>query len=414
MKKYGELTGNSSYISRMNRVNTINLIRNNDGISRAEIVKISGLSAPTVTRIVEKLITDGLVSEIGTGESSGGRKPRRLHFSGGNNHVIGIDLGTTNIHGVLSDLEANIVAEKQRPTPVEKDFSSVMEQTAGVISDLKKQLKDKNKRILGIGMAVAGLINRQRNVVGFSPNFHWHDVDVVQELKKWHDIPVIFDNVTRVMAMGEMSYGVGRTRRNFICVNVGYGIGAGIIIDGKPLYGPTGMAGEFGHVTLDKTSRIKCDCGNYGCLEALASGSGIAKIARKALEDGVSSSLIDMCNGDVATVTARQVANAAKAGDSLAWSILKQSLEYLGIGIAGLINLFTPEAVVIGGGVAEAGDILFDNVREVVRKRALPQAAGETNIYPATFGLKAAMMGSVSLILQEILSLDPALKTNNT
>lgn len=408
MSKYREPTGNSKYISRLNKVKTINIIRNNDGISRAGTAKKSGLSAPTITRIVENLIADGLVTEIGEGKSSGGRRPTLLRFSGGNNYVIGIDLGTTNIYGVLSDLDANIIAEKQRPTPIEAGFEKVMERTASVIDDLKAQLGRDGKHILGIGMAVAGLINRDRNIVALSPDFHWQDADVIGALNRYQNFPIIFDNVTRVMALGELSYGIGRTLDNFICVNVGYGIGAGIILDGKPLYGPIGMAGEFGHITLDKDSNAQCDCGNFGCLEALASGNAIAKTAQKALRDGKTSSLTEMCNGDIPRVTARRVADAAEAGDALALDILNQAFEYLGIGIAGLINLLTPEAVVIGGGVAQAGDILFDNVRKTIRRRGLTQIAQDVTIQPATYGLRAAAMGAVSLILQDVLSLEHA------
>jgi len=408
MRTDKEPTGNSKYIFGLNKVRAITIIRNSDGISRAEIAKMSGLSAPTVSRIVEALITDGMVTEIGEGKSNGGRRPTLLAFSGSSNYVIGIDLGTTKTHGILSDLDAKIIAEAQCPTPVESGFESVMEQTAAVISDLKAHLGGDDKQILGIGMAVAGLINRHRKVVEFSPDFHWHDVDVVRELKRHHNLPIIFDNVSRVMALGELSYGIGRTYDHFILVNVGYGIGAGIIIDGAPLFGPLGMAGEFGHITLEKNSQIRCDCGNFGCLEALASGNAIAKTARAALRSGISSDLSDMCEGNFRRITARHVATAASSGDALSRRILGEAFEYLGIGIAGLINLFTPEAIVIAGGVAEAGDVLFDSVREAVRSRGLNKAAGKVILKPATFGHRAAAMGAASLILQDVLSLEHA------
>jgi len=404
MKRALEVTGNARTMHRLNKVSIINIIRNNEAISRAGIAKRSRLSAPTVSRIVEDLITEGLVTEIGEGKSSGGRRPTLLKFSGSGNYVIGIDLGTTNIYGVLSDLDANIIAEIRCATHVEEGFHAVMQRTAGVIDDLKDHLKTNGKKILGIGMAVAGLINRQRNNVAFSPDFHWHNVDVVGELSQWHDIPVIFDNVTRVMALGEVCYGIGKRIKNFVCVNVGYGIGAGIIIHGRPLYGPIGMAGEFGHLTLEKDSDIQCDCGNFGCLEALASGNAIAKAARKRTAAGERTLLSEMCGGDPARITAKMVADAAKQGDSLAWSIFNQAMDYIGVGIAGLINLFSPEAVIIGGGVAQAGDILFDRIRKVVRARGLQKIAGHVAIQPAHFGLRAAVMGAVSLILSDVIN----------
>jgi glucokinase-like ROK family protein len=396
----------AKYINRLNKVKVLKIIRTTENLSRADIAKISGLSAPTVSRIIEDLLAEGLVREIGEGVSQGGRRPTLLKFSDQKNFIIGIDLGTTNIYGVLSDFDAKIIAEVRTPTHIEEGFAGVMKRTADVIAELIAEPSVANKRIYGIGMAVAGLINRKRNIVEFSPDFHWHNVDVVESLSRVHHYPIIFDNVTRVMAMGERWFGLGKQSKNFICVNVGYGIGAGIIIDGKPLYGPLGMAGEFGHITLDKDSFVQCECGNYGCLEALASGNAIAKSAHKRLLEGERSLLLEMCGGEISKVTAEMVANAAKQGDGVAWNVFERAMEYLGIGIAGLVNLFSPEAVVIGGGVAQAGDILFEKVRKTVNARSLNMISSNVLIRPATFGLKTAVMGAVSLILSEVVSLN--------
>jgi glucokinase-like ROK family protein len=396
----------AEYILKLNTRKVLKLIRDNPPISRAEIARVSGLSAPTVSRIVDDLIKDGLVEEIGMGASSGGRRPTLLRFSPNNNFIIGIDLGTTNIYGVLANLEAEIISEEKTPTRVEEGFYNIMDRTLKIIKKLKSLLGRKQGRLCGIGMAVAGLINRKRNIVEFSPNFHWHDVDIIKYMAPKVDIPIFFDNVTRVMALGELCYGVGKKYKNFICVNVGYGIGAGIIINGQPLYGTKGMAGEFGHITLEKDSKIQCYCGNFGCLEALSSGNGIARAARLELEKGAKSILRDMCNDNLDNLTAEMVADAAKKGDALAWNVFHRAAEYLGIGISALINLFNPEAIVIGGGVTMAGDILFDTVRKTVKARALSKISHEVEILPATFGLKAAVMGAVSLILQKVLNLD--------
>jgi glucokinase-like ROK family protein len=397
---------NAKYILKLNKRRVLKLIRDNLSISRAEISKLSGLSAPTVSRIVESLIKEGLVEEIGRGISNGGRRPMLLKFCPDNNFIIGIDLGTTNIYGVLTNLEAEIISEEKIATRVEEGFYSVMDRTFEVIQRLERQLGKKQNRLCGIGLAVAGLINRKRNIVAFSPNFRWHDVDIMGYLGQKTEIPIFFDNVTRVMALGELCYGVGRKYKNFICVNVGYGIGAGIIINGQSLSGIKGMAGEFGHITLEKNSRIQCYCGNFGCLEALSSGNGIARAARMELEKGAKSILFDMCEGNLNNLTAEMVAEAARKGDVVAWSVFHRAAEYLGVGISALINLFNPEAIVIGGGVTQAGDILFDTVRSTVKARALNKISRDVEILPATFGPKAAVMGAISLILQKVLNLE--------
>jgi len=214
MKNNFDQTGNSHYINRINKVNVLELIRFHEGISRAEIAKRSRLSPPTVSRIVENLIEDGFVSEMGAGQSRGGRRPTMLHFAGEKNLIIGIDLGTTHIYGILSDLNARVIKEICVPTNVDEGFSRIMDRTSGVIEKLLNEGQTKKNRILGAGMAVAGLINKKRNIVEFSPDFHWHNADVLKELTPRFDLPIIFDNVTRVMAIGELFYGIGNKHAN--------------------------------------------------------------------------------------------------------------------------------------------------------------------------------------------------------
>ncbi|MDI6698928.1 MAG: ROK family transcriptional regulator [Candidatus Saccharicenans sp.] len=400
--------GNSKYIQQVNKKKILNLIYNAKSISRAEATKMSGISAPTVSRIVDCLLSEGLVEEIGVGESTGGRRPKLLKIAADNNCIIGLDLGTTNIYGVLADLNASLIFEERQPTRIKEGFYQIMGQTAEIIEILIAKAREKRIRICGIGLAVAGLINRQRNIVEFSPNFHWHDADILGVLRGRFDLPIFFDNVTRVMALGEQCYGAGKQYKNFVFINVGYGIGAGVIIEGKALFGSAGMAGEFGHITVDRNSKIQCDCGNFGCLEALASGQGIARTARMELEKGAQSIIYEMCGGDLEKVTAETVAKAAKKGDVLAWNIFTQAAEYIGLGISALINLYNPEAVVLGGGVVQAGEILFDNVRKTINARALNRSLRGVPLLPAKFGLKAAAMGAVSLVMNKLLELELA------
>ncbi len=406
MKDILKPNGNAKHIHKINTVKVLSIIRYCDRISRADVARTTGLSAPTVSRIVEDLIGADLVQETGEGDSQGGRRPTLLQFAGEHNRIIGIDLGTTNIYGVLCDLNAKILVEKSRPTCVAKGFRSIMRRTSEMIKELEDFSEQRSRPVLGAGLAVAGLINRERNAVDFSPDFHWENADVQGELSRRHSIPIVFDNVTRVMALGELCFGVGRQFKNFICVNVGYGIGGGIVLNGEPVYGPRGIAGEIGHFTLDKDSRRLCDCGNFGCLEALASGNAIAKAARARLQAGAESVLRKMCGNAIEGVTAEMVADAAKKKDLVAWDVFSQAAEYLGIGIAALINLLDPDAVIIGGGVAQAGDLLFDIVRKTVSLRALNKIADNAVILPASFGMKAAAMGAVALVLNKVINLE--------
>lgn len=400
--------GNAVYINHLNKIHILGLIRDHGTLSRADLVKKSGLSAPTVTRIVDGLINkEKLVVSIGIGSSSGGRPPVLLKFDGERNYVIGIDLGATTTRGVLSDLFGKFISEIEFPTRLEKGFDVIMDDLANLIQKLSESNKDIPKnRIFGIGIAVAGLIDIKNKIVEYSPVFDWHKADILKALKNKVDFPIIFDNVTRLMALGGLCYGKGQEHQNFICINVGYGIGSGIIANGKLLTGSNGFAGEFGHITMEEESDIQCSCKKYGCLEALASGKAIALTAQSRLARGQESSLLEISGGDVSSVTAKMVAEAAKTGDELALNVFIRAMEYIGLGIANLINIFNPDLIVIGGGVSMAGDIFFDTIRQVVSKNIMNPSSKQINILPVAYGNNAALMGAFSLILNKLLNFD--------
>lgn len=400
--------GNAIYINRINKISILGLIREEEVISRAELVKKSGLSAPTVTRIVDSLIREEkLVISLGKGSSSGGRPPVLLKFDGKRNYVIGIDLGATNTRGVLSNLDGKFLTEIEVPTRLEAGFDAVMSDVGNLINELAESKSNvKKERIYGVGIAVAGLVDLNKKIVEYSPVFDWTHVDILTSLENKVEFPIIFDNVTRLMALGGMCFGKGQRQQNFICINVGYGIGSGIIVNGKLLTGSEGFAGEFGHITIDRDSDIQCSCKKYGCLEALASGKAIAFTAQSRLARGQESALTEMCGGDYSKVTAKMVADAAKEGDEMALNVFNRATEYIGLGISNLIGIFNPDMIVIGGGVSMAGDIFFDNIRTVVQKNSMRPTAPQVQILPVAFGLNAAIMGAFSLILNKVLSFE--------
>jgi len=403
-----EPKGNAVYINRLNKIKILGLIRDYSTISRAELVTKSGLSAPTVTRIVNSLINDEkLVLSVGMGSSNGGRPPVMLKFNGQKNYVIGVDLGATAIRGVLSDLNGNFLEEIEIQTRLDAGFDEIMEDVANLILELAgSKKKSARSFVYGVGIAVAGLVDMNKNIIEYSPVFNWNQVDIVNVLKDKVDLPVIFDNVTRLMALGGLCYGKGQRSRNFICVNVGYGIGSGIIVNGELLTGSNGFAGEFGHMTIDKESDIQCSCKKYGCLEALASGKAIALTAQSRLARGQKSLLNELSEGDLSSVTTKMVAEAAIQGDEMALNVFKRAMEYIGIGVANLVNLFNPEMIVIGGGVSMAGDIFFEDIKEVVAKHVMQSGFKELNIYPVAYGENAAIMGAFALILNKVLNLE--------
>jgi glucokinase-like ROK family protein len=389
-------------MNRMNKREILYLIRKAGVISRADIANISGLTAPTVSRIVEHLVNeDKLVGYVGIGESSGGRPPVMLQFNGKENYVVGIDLGATTIRGVLSDLEANIVLEIQIPTEINKGFTVIINQVGDLIDKLISKRTGDLQRIKGVGIAIAGLVNKRNGVVEFSPDFGWTNVDIRESIRERLALPFIYDNSSRLMALGEHEYGEGRKYDNFAVINVGYGIAAGIVVDGVPLKGSVGYAGELGHIIVDSKSNVQCKCGAKGCLEALASGRRIAQLGQERTERKKKGILFDLCEGDISRIDAKMVAIAANKGDKEAYSIYQEITSYLSIGVATLANLLDPQIIFIGGGVSLNGDIFFDNIRNSV-KRYLISPEKSVRIAPVTFGENASVTGALSLITTKI------------
>ncbi len=394
-------------MNRMNKREILHLIRKSGTISRADIANISGLTAPTVSRIVEYLVNeDKMVSYIGIGESSGGRRPVLVQFSGKDNYVVGIDIGSTTIRGVLSDLEANFINEIRFPTDINKGFIFIMDKVGELVEKLISSSNVKRERVKGVGIAIAGLVNKKNGTVEFSPDFGWFNTDVRKSLLERLSLPFIYDNSSRLMALGEHEYGKGSKYENFAVINVGYGIASGIVVNDVPMTGSVGYAGELGHIIVDGKSKVKCRCGAMGCLEALASGRRIAQMGQEAAERKKKGSLFDLCNGKISEIDAKMVGLAAQMGDSEARAIFQEITSYLSIGIATIANLLDPQIIFIGGGVSLNGNVFFENIRYSV-KRFLISPEKSVSIVPVTYGENASVIGAISLITSKITTFEP-------
>jgi glucokinase-like ROK family protein len=386
-----------------NKIKVLQLIRNAKEITRAEIIRLSGLSAPTVTRIVESLVQLNLIQSEGLGSSIGGRPPQLINFKSKENYVIGIDLGATFIRSALSNLDGEFIFEIHVPTNLKKGFDGVMEQVSGLIEKLSERASQKSLPLWGIGIAVCGMVNKNTGIVEYSPIFGWKNVNIQEALSKYTNLKIALGNVTHLIALGELLYGVGKDYRNFICVNLGYGIGSGIIIDGKLFGGADGIAGEVGHIVMDRHNNRKGLEGVSGTLEALASGYGIADIARELAKTDAASVLYSLDDEDI---DARKVFEAAKNGDRLAGEIICNVAGYLSVSIDTLIKLFNTECIVLSGGLVQNGDLLINKIREQVANYTLSGVSRTVPIVQSGFGENAALMGSFSLILERILLLE--------
>ena len=403
MKANGSKT--AEFLARKTKRRILITIRENSEISRLEIARLTGLSTATVTRVVDSLMNDDdLVEERGNISLPKGRPRKPLHFKGRDKYIIGIDLGTTSIRGVLADLNLESIKEIEIITEAHKGYEHVLSRVVEVVHSLQDTSLIDPSKILGVGLAVAGLINTSTETVEYSPAFEWNDIKLKEILQKEIALPLFYDNVSRLMALGELQFGKGRNYQNFVTINAGFGIGAGIIFNKKLFFGTDGMAGEFGHMPVLGDNRVTCSCGKTNCLSAYSSGDAIAKRAVKRLEEGQKSILFELSGGEMDRISAEMVVKASLQGDSLAQDILSEGIEHLGLAIAGLVNVLNPEAIFVGGGLSLNGPVFWEKLVRVVNENILDKRSTKCVIEPVTFPGKAAIYGAVGLVLNEVLN----------
>jgi glucokinase len=321
--------------------------------------------------------------------------------------IIGVDLGGTNIVvGALSEDGAKEYAMRTEPTRADQGADAVVDRMVGlielVIADTTAATGAGRDACLGVGVGAPGPLDRERGIVITTPNLGWTDFPLRQVIGDRVGLPATLDNDANCATLGEWWQGAARGGRNVVGMTIGTGIGGGLILDGRLYHGSSDMAGEIGHTTVDLTGR-RCKCGNYGCLEAYASGPSIAERAREALAGDTASALPAMVGGDLDRLTAATVYDAANQGDAIALEVVRETARFLGTGIANLLNIFNPDVVVIAGGVTQAGESLFEPMTREVRRRAFKPAVEACRIVAGTLPGTAGVVGAVATFKEQAL-----------
>jgi glucokinase len=308
--------------------------------------------------------------------------------------VLGIDIGgTTFTVGAISTEGRRVGALREEPTNPKDGADGVLHRIAAagraVMDDARRV--ELQAEFIGIGAGAPGPLDAEAGVVLLTPNLGWVDYPLRDRLQAALGLPTVIDNDANCAVLGEWWRGAAQGTRHAIGFTIGTGIGGGLIVDGKLYHGASGCAGEIGHTTIEANGR-HCACGNYGCLEAYASGLAIARRAVEAIESGEVTTLLQRAGGDPARISARTVYDAAHDGDELARELVHETAQFLGAGVANLVNVFNPEVVVVCGGVTRAGDLLFVPLRREVARRAFKPAVQAVRIVaqqleaPGVFG----------------------------
>ena len=329
-----------------------------------------------------------------------------MSADGSDRWIIGVDIGGTNIVvGAVPWAGGDAVAVRSLPTEPERGALAVVSRVAGMVDGTVRELEEQRgvgrDHIAGVGIGSPGPLNRATGVVINTPNLGWKDFPLRDLMVEAVGLTATLDNDANCATFGEWWLGAGRNYDNLVGITLGTGIGGGLILDGELIHGASDAAGEIGHMTIDFTGR-RCKCGNYGCLEAYCSGPNIAARAREGIETGAESMLAELVGGQLERITAATVYEAAVLDDGYANEVMTETAKILAAGIANLINILNPAAIVIAGGVTRAGEHLFAPLRAEVRRRAFRSSADACAILPAALSDTAGVVGAAGVFKKTV------------
>ena len=383
-------------------VTVLDEIRLGRSSSRSELVERTGLGRAIVARRVGELIDRGLITEGTVGRSTGGRPPRQLAFRADAGHVLVADLGATSIGVALTDLSGRILGHYTEPADVNTGPEVVLGRVEELFAELQRTTRRIPGTVWGVGVGVPGPVEVASGRPISPPIMPgWDGYPIRERFSARYGAPVWVDNDVNVLALGESRSGVAAGHRDVVVIKIGTGIGAGIVVDGRIHRGAKGSAGDVGHIHVQAGREVTCRCGMNGCLEAFAGGAALARDAEAAAREGRSeflSALLDQKG----FLDAADVAVASKHGDPVAIELITEAGRLIGQMLTGIVNFFNPSLIVIGGGVAGAGDLLLATIRQAIYRRSLPLATRDLVVRRSELDDRAGVIGAATMAANEL------------
>lgn len=373
-------------------------------LSLTDLSKSTGITIPVLKKVLTKIKKEGFVERIKSVKTNGaGRPPIYFKLSKQGGFILGIDIGRTFTNYILLDLEKNIVNERRIKTLNIENPEEFIEEIYNEVLDFLKETNVPLKKLLGVGIAIPGVV---RTKEGISETYlKFKNKTVREAFQEKFNKPIQIEHDAKAMALGELWFGKAKGLKNVLCLNLGWGIGLGIIIDGKIYYGNDGFSGEFGHIQVVPEGDV-CYCGKYGCLETVASGRAITEIAKKKVLEGKQTILTQKPDFKIEDVDAIKIIEAANQGDQFSLEILEEAGDYIGSGIAYLINLFNPEKIIFGGGITLASKFIIDSIISTAMKKSLTHINKSLTFEISDLGFRAGAIGVAMLAVKDLFEVE--------
>ncbi|GAU78815.1 ROK family transcriptional regulator [Fusibacter sp. 3D3] len=384
-------------IKKLNTNSILKVVLEKGAVSRADIAKILNLTPATVSSNINSLIRDGLVHEVGIGSSNGGRKPMMIELNENGKLFIGVDIHKDGVEAAIVNLAGKILARSERQfnghsTEFEDDVVACIRNVRDFLPNMKLD---------GIGVGMHGIVDTNQSISIYAPAMSRRNIALKDYIEKKESLPVFIDNDANAMAIGESWFGQAKGVRNYIFLNVGRGIGSGIVINGELFHGNRYAAGEIGHIRVVESGR-RCVCGKYGCLDTVATEYSIIRDVINAIHTGVSSSITELSKGDLSTIDLNMLKEAARLGDKCVLEALDKMGRYIGVAVSYAINMMNPGMIVFGGSMSVLGEYIIESIRSTAINLSLDECAEGVFIVISSLRDNAGVVGAASLGMQNL------------
>jgi glucokinase-like ROK family protein len=398
-------TADQALVRELNLSTVLRLVHSEAPLSRAQLAVLTGLNKSTVSSLVEELLARQLVRETGINSVGAGRPATLLEMNPKAGMIVGVELGVDFVSIVLTDFGANILWRKQVPADPTESQDKTLDQTQALIEEAIAFSQEVGSQILGLSFAIPGTVDLDNGDLIFAPNLNWHNVPLRRRFSQSTGLKVFIENDANAAAIAEHLFGAAQLLRDFVFVFIGVGLGGGLFLNGQLYRGKGGYAGEIGHThIMAEPFNMPCHCGNLGCWETYANQDALIRRVQARM-DGQTGSLIQgLMDKENAPLSLSIIKRAADAGDGDAVASLNEVGVAIGSGCAGLVNIFNPEKIILGGPISMAGDYLLPAIKQSVNQRSIPENVVQTEVSLSAFGSDASLIGAAAIVIDDILT----------
>ena len=398
-------TADHAFVREINLSSVLRMVYSEAPLSRAQLAAKTGLNKSTISNIVDDLLDRKLIHETGINSVGTGRPATQLEINSKVGAVLGVELGVDFVAVVLADFKGKILSRNQINADPTASQEKTLGQAQGLINEMILECRHSGLRVLGLSFSIPGTVDLDEGALIFAPNLQWHNVPFRQIFSGSTGLKVFIENDANAAAIAEHLFGAARYLRDFLFVFAGVGLGGGLFLNGRLYRGIGGYAGEIGHTPIIAEPFQKpCHCGNLGCWETYANQLSIVERVQERMNARRSNLISSLMEAQNAPLSLSIIKQAADEDDTYALESLAEAGTAMGIGLAGLVNIFNPEKIILGGPISMAGKYLLPSIRQSVNKHAMREIVNQTEINISAFGPDASVIGAVAVLVDDILT----------